>query len=48
MINERTIQKLAIFDFELTEEQMATIRGPDEGGAGRLGPEPDTFDWIPD
>ena len=35
------------FDFELQPEQMETIAALDRGEAGRIGPSPDVFDWIP-
>ncbi len=37
----------AIFDFELPADDMAAISGLDRGEAGRRGPNPSTFDWIP-
>jgi 2,5-diketo-D-gluconate reductase A len=45
---ERMAENLAVFDFELDDAQMAALTGLDEGDAGRIGPDPDTFDWIPD
>jgi len=45
---ERMAENFAIFDFELSEEDMAAITGLDRGEQGRLGPNPDTFDYIPD
>jgi 2,5-diketo-D-gluconate reductase A len=44
---ERMAENFDIFSFELTAEQMSTIDGLDRGEAGRVGPHPDTFDWIP-
>jgi 2,5-diketo-D-gluconate reductase A len=44
---ERMEENLAIFDFELTADEVATISGLDRGERGRVGPNPDTFDWIP-
>ena len=44
---ERMRENAAIFDFELTPEQVATIDGLDRGEAGRRGPNPDQFDYIP-
>ena len=44
---ERMRENFAIFDFELSPEDMAAITGLDRGPAGRRGPDPDTFDWIP-
>ncbi|MFC6042525.1 aldo/keto reductase [Nocardioides hankookensis] len=45
---ERMRENFDIFDFTLTEDQVAAISGLDQGEAGRTGPNPDTFDWIPD
>jgi 2,5-diketo-D-gluconate reductase A len=45
---ERMVENFAIFDFELSPEDMAAITGLDRGEQGRLGPNPDTFDYIPD
>ena len=39
---ERIRENLDIFDFELTEDEMDTIKGMDQNK--RLGPDPDTFD----
>ena len=36
------------FGFELTNDEMATIDGLDRGQEGRIGPNPDHFDWIPE
>jgi 2,5-diketo-D-gluconate reductase A len=36
-----------IFDFELDGDDMAVISGLDKGEAGRTGPNPDTFDYVP-
>jgi 2,5-diketo-D-gluconate reductase A len=44
---ERMAENFDIFTFELTAEQMSTIDGLDRGEAGRVGPHPDRFDWIP-
>ncbi|KQV77549.1 oxidoreductase [Nocardioides sp. Root122] len=44
---ERMRENLEIFDFDLTEDQVAAISGLDRGEEGRTGPNPDTFDWIP-
>jgi len=48
MHRERMEENFAIFDFELTPDEVAAISGLDRGEAGRTGPNPDTFDWIPD
>ena len=45
---ERMRENLALFDFALTDAQMATLDGLDRGAEGRRGPDPDVFDWIPD
>ena len=45
---ERMRENFEIFDFSLTDDEMAEITGLDRGEAGRRGPNPDTFDWIPD
>lgn len=39
----RMAENLQVFDFALTEEQMASISGLHSGR--RSGPDPDTFDW---
>ena len=44
---ERMRENFEIFDFELTAEQVAALDGLDRGEAGRMGPNPDTFDYIP-
>lgn len=43
----RMRENAAITDFELTAEDVATIDTLDRGEAGRTGPNPDRFDWIP-
>jgi 2,5-diketo-D-gluconate reductase A len=45
---ERMRENADLFDFELTDDQMAAIDGLDRGEDGRTGAHPDTFDWIPD
>ncbi len=45
---ERMRQNMELFDFELTAAQTAIIDGLDRGDEGRVGPHPDSFDWIPD
>ncbi len=45
---ERVRDNFDIFDFELTDEDLALISALDRGEAGRTGPDPDTFDMIPD
>jgi 2,5-diketo-D-gluconate reductase A len=44
---ERIRDNINIFDFELTDDQMAQIDGLDNGEAGRNGPNPDEFNYIP-
>lgn len=43
---ERVRQNFDVFDFELSDADMAAISALDEGR--RIGPDPDTFDRIPD
>ncbi|ANW64993.1 oxidoreductase [Mycobacterium sp. djl-10] len=44
---KRMQENFDIFDFELDGDQMAAISALDKGEAGRTGPNPDTFDYIP-
>ena len=44
---ERIKENLALFDFELDSSDMDAITGLDKGEAGRTGPNPDKFDYIP-
>jgi 2,5-diketo-D-gluconate reductase A len=44
---ERMEENHALLDFELADDEMATIDALDKGDSGRFGPNPDTFDWIP-
>ena len=39
---------IRLFDFELAADDMAAMTALDRGTAGRKGPDPDTFDWVPD
>ncbi len=43
----RMAENFAIFDFELTDEQVTAISSLDRGEQGRTGPNPDTFDYVP-
>ena len=40
-------ENLTVFDFELSAEEIAAIDALDKGESGRVGPNPDTFAWIP-
>jgi 2,5-diketo-D-gluconate reductase A len=42
----RIRENFEIFDFELTDADLAAIAGLDRGDQGRTGPNPDTFDYI--
>jgi len=44
----RVEENFALFDFELTEDDVEAISGLDRGEDGRTGPNPDAFDYIPD
>ncbi|MDO5747418.1 MAG: aldo/keto reductase [Actinomycetaceae bacterium] len=45
---ERIAENMALFDWTLTEEAIATIDKMDLGEPGRRGSHPDTMDWVPD
>jgi 2,5-diketo-D-gluconate reductase A len=45
--HERMQENFRLFDFVLSADDMATVDALDQGEAGRIGPNPDTFDWIP-
>jgi 2,5-diketo-D-gluconate reductase A len=45
---ERMRENFDLFDFSLTEDEVAAISGLDRGEEGRTGPNPDSFDYIPD
>jgi 2,5-diketo-D-gluconate reductase A len=45
---DRMRENFAIFDFELTDDDMSAITALDRGGDGRQGADPNTMDWIPD
>ncbi|WP_122818939.1 aldo/keto reductase [Nocardioides pantholopis] len=47
MSAERMMENFDIFDFTLSAEEVADIAALDRGEAGRTGPNPDTFDYIP-
>lgn len=44
---DRMKSNFELFDFELDERAMEAISALDRGESGRLGPNPDTFDYIP-
>lgn len=48
MKKERMAENFAIFDFSLTEDEVSRISALDEGESGRTGPNPNTFDYVPD
>jgi 2,5-diketo-D-gluconate reductase A len=48
MHRERMEENFALFDFGLSDEDMAAIAALDRGESGRTGPNPNTFDRIPD
>ncbi|MEO7981174.1 MAG: aldo/keto reductase [Sporichthyaceae bacterium] len=45
---DRMAENFALFDFELDEADMRAISALDKGEAGRTGPNPDQFDYVPD
>ena len=45
---ERMKTNISIFDFILSEQDMSIIDSLNQGESGRRGPDPYTFDWIPD
>jgi len=44
---ERIRENFAIFDFELDGSGLEAIDALDRGEAGRNGPNPDVFDYVP-
>lgn len=46
MRRERMEENLALFDFELAPDDVAAIDALDRGPDGRVGPDPDTFNWL--
>ena len=44
----RIRENFEVFDFELDDADMNAITALDKGEAGRTGPNPDKFDYIPD
>ena len=47
MHRDRMAANLDLTGFELAEADMKAIDELDKGEAGRVGPNPDTFEWIP-
>ncbi len=45
---DRMKENIALFDFELSAEEMRAIDALDAGEDGRIGPNPDTFDYVPE
>ncbi|MCW2783932.1 MAG: aldo/keto reductase [Marmoricola sp.] len=45
---ERMRENAAIFDFELSDADRDAITALDRGEDGRRGPNPSTFDWMPE
>jgi 2,5-diketo-D-gluconate reductase A len=48
MRRERMQENFEIFDFSLTPDQVEAITALSQGEAGRMGPNPNEFDYIPD
>jgi 2,5-diketo-D-gluconate reductase A len=44
---DRMCENFALFDFELSADDMAAITGLDRGPDGRQGSHPNVMDWIP-
>ena len=47
MHRERMQQNFDLFDWSLSDAEMAAVDQLDRRDNGRIGPNPDTFDWIP-
>jgi len=45
---QRIKENLELFDFNLDDADMNAVSSLDKGEAGRTGPNPDNFDYIPD
>ncbi len=45
---DRIKSNYELFDFELDDSDMSAISALDKGESGRTGPNPDTFDYVPD
>ena len=44
---ERIKENIEIFDFELSDDDIDALTDLGKGEAGRIGPNPDTFDYVP-
>jgi 2,5-diketo-D-gluconate reductase A len=44
---QRVRENFTLFDFELTDSEVDALTALDKGEAGRTGPNPDQFDYIP-
>jgi len=44
---QRIKENLALFDFELGDDDIQALTALDKGEAGRTGPNPDVFDYLP-
>ena len=45
---ERIEENFRLFDFELGAENVERLDGLEQGQDGRIGPDPDRFDMVPD
>jgi 2,5-diketo-D-gluconate reductase A len=43
----RIEENFGLFDFALSDDEIARLDALDQGAKGRIGPNPDTFDFIP-
>jgi 2,5-diketo-D-gluconate reductase A len=43
----RMRENLDLFEFELGPNDLAALAAVQKGATGRIGPQPDTFDWVP-
>ena len=47
MQRQRMQENFEIFDFEINDEEIEALTALDRGKTGRMGPDPDTFAYIP-
>jgi 2,5-diketo-D-gluconate reductase A len=45
---DRMKSNFELFDFELHDSDMLAISALDDGESGRIGPNPDEFDYVPE